>query len=312
MSSFFSRTAISRFSAIVAPFFALGSTLMSRHLDRLGLFPLGRRQEKSENAVAILGFDAVRIDLEGQADRAIKPAGEPLPSMQRRLLRIADLLAAGQTNGAALHLHIDLGLFHAGNLGDDDEVVPFSKHVDRRIGTAAAQARIEPTARPKRIQSLLKARQRVERIREYSHCSSSLRLDSETRRAISPRCAFLGAQTRSANLAPRGVKRERQTDAALRIIAGGRRASPTKCWKLRSGPGLPKPRSRTAVAAVITSESRGRSSSLPFPVAVARLRMLISASIAKARSQPPAPGWRGAVAIAWLNNGSAVIALLGH
>jgi len=40
--------------------------------------------------------------------------------------------------------------------------------------------------------------------------------------------------------------------------------------------------------------------------------MLISASIAKARSQPPAPGWRGAVAIAWLNNGSAVIALLGH
>src|SRR5271166_3615221 len=181
MSSFFSRTAISRFSAIVAPFFAPGSPLMSRHLDRLGLFRLGRRHEQSENSVAILGFDAVRIDLEGQADRPIEPAGEPLPSMQRRLLRIADLLAAGQTNGAALHLYGDLGLFHAGNLGDDDEVVPFSKHVDRRIGAAAAQARIEPTARAKRIQSLLKARQRGERIREYSHCSSSLRLDSETR-----------------------------------------------------------------------------------------------------------------------------------
>jgi hypothetical protein len=64
------------------------------------------------------------------------------------------------------HLHVEIGLLHARKLGDDDEVVAFSEHVDRRIGAAAAHGRIQPPARPIGVQSLLKAGERVERIHQ--------------------------------------------------------------------------------------------------------------------------------------------------
>src|SRR5580693_5047441 len=99
--------------------------------------------------------------------------------MQRRLLWIANRSFARQSDGAALHLHVEVGLLHPRKLGNDDEVVAFAKHVERRKGTTAAKARVEPRACSIGVQGLLKARQRLEWIQQYSHCRSSLCSEAE-------------------------------------------------------------------------------------------------------------------------------------
>jgi len=73
------------------------------------------------------------------------------------------------SSGGLFRLHLDVGLFDARQLGDDDEVVAFAEHVHLRVGLAAARACVQPTARPERVQSLLEIRQRVERIGKYCH-----------------------------------------------------------------------------------------------------------------------------------------------
>src|SRR5271165_1068189 len=122
-SSFFSRTLNSCFSTMVVPFLALGCAVISCHLDRLRLVALGARQEQSQDAVAVFGLDAIRVDLDGHCHRPVEPAGKTLAAMQRRLLRIADRSFAGQSDGAALHLHIEVGLLHPRQLGNNDEGV---------------------------------------------------------------------------------------------------------------------------------------------------------------------------------------------
>src|SRR5579863_3153386 len=164
VSSFFSRTLNSWFSAMVLSLLVLACADISRHLDRLRLVALGSRQEQSQYAIAVFGLDAVGIDLNRHRHGPIKPPGKPLPAMQRRLFRVADRLLARQSDGAAFHLHIEARLLHPRKLGDDDEVVALSEDIERRIGAAAAHTGIEPRARPVGVQSLLKARQRVERI----------------------------------------------------------------------------------------------------------------------------------------------------
>src|SRR6516165_5766625 len=143
-SSFFSRTLNSCFSAMVAPFSDLGSAVISSHLDRLRLVALSARQEQGQNAVTIFGLDACGVYFDRNGHRPIEPAGKPLAAMQRRLVGITDGFLAGQSDGAALHLHVEIGLLHARKLDDDDEVIALSEHVDRRKGAAAAQARIKP------------------------------------------------------------------------------------------------------------------------------------------------------------------------
>src|ERR1700722_3638977 len=173
-SSFFSRTLNSCFSTMVVPFLALGCAVISCHLDRLRLVALGARQEQSQDAVAVFGLDAVRVDLDGHCHGPVEATGESLAAMQRRLLRVGDRSFAGQSDGAALHLQVEVGLLHPWKLGDDDEVIAFAKHVERRKGAATAEARVQPTARPIGVQSLLKACESIKRIGEYSHCRSSV------------------------------------------------------------------------------------------------------------------------------------------
>src|ERR1700722_3371279 len=137
-SSFFSRTLNSCFSTMVLSLLALGCADISGHLDRLRLVAFSPRQKQSGGCVAISGLDAVGIDLHWHRHRSVEPTGEPLAAMQRRLLRIADCFPAGQSNGAAFHLHVEIRLLHPRKLGDDDEVVAPAEHVEGRIGTAAA------------------------------------------------------------------------------------------------------------------------------------------------------------------------------
>src|SRR6516225_3973466 len=137
-SSFFSRTLNSCFSAMVVPFLALGCAGISRHLDRLRLIALGARQKQSEDAVTVFSLDAFGIDLDWHGHRPVESAGKPLAAMERRLLRIANRFLPGQSNGAALHLYVEVGLLQPRKLGDADEVVAPSEHVERRIGAAAA------------------------------------------------------------------------------------------------------------------------------------------------------------------------------
>src|SRR5580700_10881724 len=137
-SSFFSRTLNSCLSAMVVSLLALDCPGISGHLDRLRLVALGARQKQSEDAVSVFGLDAVGIDFDWHVHRPVEPAGEPLPAMQRRLLRVADRLFAGQPDGSALHLDVEVGLFDPWKLGDNDQVIAFAEHVERRIGAAAA------------------------------------------------------------------------------------------------------------------------------------------------------------------------------
>src|SRR6516165_4004768 len=143
-SSFFSRTLNSCFSAMGVPFLAFGCAVISSHLDRLRLVSLGARQEQGQDAVTVFGLDAFGIYFDRNGHRPVDPAGKPLAAMQRRLVGITDGFLAGQSDGAALHLHVEIGLLHARKLDDDDEVIALSEHVDRRKGAAAAQARIKP------------------------------------------------------------------------------------------------------------------------------------------------------------------------
>src|ERR1700722_18591063 len=106
-SSFFSRTLNSCFSTMVVPFLALGcAAFISCDLDRLRLVALGARQEQSQDAVAVFGLDAVRVDLDGHCHGPVEATGASLAAMQRRLLRIANRSFARQSDGAALHLHV--------------------------------------------------------------------------------------------------------------------------------------------------------------------------------------------------------------
>src|SRR5580704_5542459 len=180
-NSFFSRTLNSCLSAMVVSFLAFGSAVISSHLDRLRLVALGARKKHSENAVSIFGLDAFGIDFDWHGHRPVEPAREPLPAMQRRLLQVADRLFAGQTDGSALHLHVEVGLFDPWKLGDNDEIIAFAEHVERRIGTAAAKAWVEPRACSVGVQGLLKARQRLEWIQQYSHLSLLLMLGGQVR-----------------------------------------------------------------------------------------------------------------------------------
>src|SRR3984957_2175004 len=135
-NSFFSRTLNSCLSAMVVSLLAFGCAVISGHLDRLRLVALGARQKQSEDAVSVFGLDAFGIDFDWHGHCPVEPTGEPLPAMQRRLFRVADRLLAGQPNGPALHLDVEVGFFDPRKLGDNDEVVAFAEHVERRIPPA--------------------------------------------------------------------------------------------------------------------------------------------------------------------------------
>src|ERR1700749_3867058 len=137
-SSFFSRTLSSCLSAMVLSLLALGCADISGHLDRLRLVAFGPPQKQSEDSLTVFGLDAVGIDLDRHRHRPVEPAGQALAAMQRRLLRIADCFPAGQSNGAAFHLHVEIRLLHPRKLRDDYEVVALAEHVDRWIGATPA------------------------------------------------------------------------------------------------------------------------------------------------------------------------------
>src|ERR1700722_16890650 len=108
---------------MVVPLSALGCAGISAHLDRLWLVALGARQKQSEDAVAIFGLNAFGINLHGHCHRPVEATGEWLAAMQSRLLRITNRSFAGQSDGAALHLHVEVGLLPPRKLGDNDEVI---------------------------------------------------------------------------------------------------------------------------------------------------------------------------------------------
>src|SRR5690242_4951122 len=109
-NSFFSRTLNSCLSAMVVSFLAFGCAVISINLDRLRLVALGARKKQSEDAVSVFGLDAFGIDFDWHGHRTVKPVREPLPAMQRRLLRVADCLFAGHPDCSTLHLDVEIGL----------------------------------------------------------------------------------------------------------------------------------------------------------------------------------------------------------
>src|SRR5574337_471433 len=163
-TSFFSRTAISLPSVIVAPFLFGCFPIFLAHLDRSGLVTLGARQEEREDSIAVLRLDAVGVDLDRHRHRAIEPPREPLAAMHRGLLGIGYRFHPGEPQGAALHLHDEIVPFDARDFGNDDKVVAFAKYIHRRIGAGARRSSVQPAAGAKGVERVLKGRQRVERV----------------------------------------------------------------------------------------------------------------------------------------------------
>src|SRR5207302_8712154 len=95
---------------------------------------------------------------------------------------VLDGLAAGNANGIALDLDIEVRLADAGQLGDQDDIVTLAKDVERRVGAGGARARSEPSAGAERIECLLELKQGVEGIgKKRCHDSSSFGVIHERR-----------------------------------------------------------------------------------------------------------------------------------
>ena len=72
-------------------------------VDRDGprLVTLGARDEECQDAIANFRLDAVRIDPNGQCDRSIEGACDPLAPVHTDLFAVVDRLLAGDADGAA-------------------------------------------------------------------------------------------------------------------------------------------------------------------------------------------------------------------
>src|SRR5258708_13289778 len=102
------------------------------------------------------------VVLAGGGVAAIEAARQPLAPMQASFLRVGDRLGAGDADRVAFDLDLEIRLLDTWDFRDDDEIVAFSEHIDRRIGTGTAGTGLEPTARSECIQRLLQVEQRLE------------------------------------------------------------------------------------------------------------------------------------------------------
>src|SRR5690242_15226220 len=89
--------------------------------------------------------------------------------MRRRLVAILNALTARDAQGVALDPDVEIRLADAGHLDDRDDIVALSEDVYRRIRSASAQPRPEPSARPVRINGALELPQLFERIKQHWH-----------------------------------------------------------------------------------------------------------------------------------------------
>src|SRR5205085_10308366 len=141
-----------------------GAPRASSHGNRFWLVPLGAREIEGENPVSVFGLDPVCVDFHRYGDRAIEPSGEPLATMQSRAVAVLDRLAAGNANGIALDLDVEVRFANAGQLGDQHDIVTLAKDVERRVGAGRTRTRAEPLAGAERVEGLLELVQGVERI----------------------------------------------------------------------------------------------------------------------------------------------------
>ena len=101
---------------------------------------LGARQIQSQDPVAAFRFHLVRIDLDRKGYCAVKSAGEPLAAMDARLLSVTDRLRAGNPDGSALDLNLQIRFADTGHFGNDDDVVALAKYIERLTSASHAPA----------------------------------------------------------------------------------------------------------------------------------------------------------------------------
>ena len=89
---------------------------------------------------------------------------QALAAMHARLLAVAHRFGSGDADRIAFDLDLEIRFADPRHLGDDDEIVAFAEHVERRIGAAAARARAEPAAGAETVERALKLEERVERV----------------------------------------------------------------------------------------------------------------------------------------------------
>jgi hypothetical protein len=136
----------------------------SLEFDAARLVALGSRQEQREEPIAIFRLDAIRIDLDGEGERAIEFAGDALAPMDAHVVRIIHALFAGDADGIGLGLDLQFVLIDARQLHQRQDVVALLKDVDGRKRAAAGGRTLEPVARKSGFKLPLQAQQCVERI----------------------------------------------------------------------------------------------------------------------------------------------------
>src|SRR5205814_1755649 len=139
--------------------------LMSRFsldLDAVRLVALGSGQEQGEQAVAVLGLDAIRIDLDRQRQRPIELAGDAFPAMHAHAVGVVDALPARDADGVGLGLDLQVVLVDARQFHQGQDVVTLLEDVDGRERSATGGHVVKPVARKSCFELALKAEQRIE------------------------------------------------------------------------------------------------------------------------------------------------------
>src|SRR5690348_8171693 len=95
------------------------------------------------------------VDLDRNAYGAVERAGQALAAVQAHSFIVLHRLGAGDADGIALDLNLQVVLSDAGYLGNDDDIVSLAKYVERRIGTAAARPGAQPAAGAKCVERTL-------------------------------------------------------------------------------------------------------------------------------------------------------------
>jgi hypothetical protein len=77
-------------------------------LDRARLVALGAPDEKQQQAIPVLGLDAIRIDLHGNGESSIEHPSEPFPAVRARLFGIREGLLARDPDRVLFCLDVEL------------------------------------------------------------------------------------------------------------------------------------------------------------------------------------------------------------
>src|SRR5687768_9700187 len=120
-------------------------------LDAAWLLALRPGNRQRQNAIAIVGTDRFRVDRDGQREGPIEASGRALATVNARGCLKADLLLAGDADGALLGLDLEVDLVDARQLDDRHEVIALLEHVDRWKGAGPGGAAPEPIALALRV-----------------------------------------------------------------------------------------------------------------------------------------------------------------